>query len=200
MGGRTGKRPVYPSSTSSLPALRGCPLPGKVLSATCVRHAVPHFILTTLMSVFLRLFTGEETEAERGDTPGGRRLGGAVAEFRRPNSLPSLDSLPPQPFVGGVLTHPFPLPSCRALPESSRGVRTREDWIHSLTWPGATHGLCSLEQVTSLGLDGLVWKQGYVTSFAELFGKLEERGKAGRFATEALDTGHSGSHLGSSAQ
>lgn len=92
------------------PALRGCPLPGKVLSATCVRHAVPHFILTTLKSVFLRLFTGEETEAERGDTPGGRRLGGAVAEFRRPNLLPSLDSLPPQPFVGGVLTHPLPPP------------------------------------------------------------------------------------------
>lgn len=86
-------------------ALRGCPLPEK-----CVRHAVPHFILTTLKSVFLRLFTGEETEAERGDTPGGQRLGGVVAEFQRTNLLLSLDSLPPQPFVGGVLTHPFPLP------------------------------------------------------------------------------------------
>lgn len=65
----------------------------------------------------------------------------------------------------------------------------------------ATHGVCYLEQVTSLGLDRLVWKRGYVTSFAELFGKVEEEhGKAGPFATEALDTGHSGSHLGSSAQ
>lgn len=77
MGRRTGKWLVNPSHTRSVPprpserlsAPRGCFLL-PVSGTDCVGCTVPHFILTTLKSVFLCLLTGEETEAKQGDAMG----------------------------------------------------------------------------------------------------------------------------------
>lgn len=82
-----------------------------------------------------------------------------MTAFWRPNALPSLDSLPPQPFVGGVLT-PFSFPSWPGPARKQLG-RQNPRGLDSLS-DVAMHGVCYLEQVASLGLDGLIWKQGHV--------------------------------------